>query len=182
MFYSKKYFKFIEKLEINWEEVRNEYVQIVPSDLRKVLWGSAYGNFWKAYPLIVEGDKQKKYCKKFPKTIKLIKNIPGIHNASFLILDPRSHITPRIGCSYDMLRYYLEIVVPKNQDCAIRVGNKAHVWREGGSALFNNAAEYEIWNNGDKEGVVLSIDIKKKYYVDPAQISWSQLVEFYVHY
>jgi aspartyl/asparaginyl beta-hydroxylase (cupin superfamily) len=47
--------------------------------------------------------------------------------------------------------------VPSN--CRIRVGDEERSWAEGDVLIFDDSFEHEVWNDSDRERIVLIIDI-----------------------
>ena len=71
----------------------------------------------------------------------------------FSRLAPGTHIPPHFGAANNRLTVHLPLIVPS--DCAIRIGEEVHGWREGELLAFDDSFEHEAWNRSDTERVVL---------------------------
>src|SRR5262249_7139877 len=58
-----------------------------------------------------------------------------------------------------VVRYHLGLRVPPSPDLVgIRVGTEVAHWQEGGSLVFDDTFEHEVWNDSDEMRVVLFLD------------------------
>ena len=87
-----------------------------------------------------------------------LSRVPG-HGpeALFSVFAPGTHLLPHRGVTNTRLVGHLPLVVPA--DCALRVGDRLHVWREGEVVVFDDTYEHEAWNRSDETRVVLIFDI-----------------------
>ena len=114
---------------------------------------------WKNYYLFCYGNRIDNNYNKFPKTIKLIKKIPGIKTAFFSVFEPNTHLTPHRGPYKGVLRYHLGLIIPKDKElCKIRINNDIRSWEEGKSIIFDDSHIHEAWNNSNERRVVLFVD------------------------
>ena len=67
---------------------------------------------------------------------------------------PHTHVAPHRAGSNIRLRCHLALSIPEG-DCAIRVGDDVHRWKEGKCIVFDDTLEHEIWNRTDEERLVL---------------------------
>lgn len=75
----------------------------------------------------------------------------------YSILKPGCHIHPHEEHQGTTgVRAHLGLKIP--EDCSLRVGPYAHVWREGEWTIFNGSRSHEVVNAGLEERVVLLID------------------------
>ncbi len=96
---------------------------------------------------------------RFPETTRVLDALPGFRgtgHAYFSVLAPRAHIQPHCGPINAWLRCHLGIVVPEG--CRMRVGDETRSMQEGRCLVFDDAFEHEVWNDGDRERLMLIID------------------------
>jgi beta-hydroxylase len=88
----------------------------------------------------------------------------------FSILTPRSRIAAHRGVYNGVLRYHLALVVPHDPDrCSIRIGTEVRHWTDGGSMIFDDTCEHEVWNDTDEQRVVLFVDFLREL---PQPLGW----------
>jgi aspartate beta-hydroxylase len=75
----------------------------------------------------------------------------------FSLLRPGARIPPHHGFMNTRLICHLPLIVPP--DCALRVGNETHRWREGELVVFDDSIEHEAWNLSQELRVVLIFDV-----------------------
>ena len=159
MFYDIKNFHFTKELETNWQIIRDEYQTIDPLHLLKAPWKDIYNKSWEIYPLFAKKRKFKSHCDHLPNTTELLEHIPNLYNAGFSVLGPKTHISPHVGYTSDVLRCHLGLIVPN--DCAIRVGDEIYNWQNGQCLIFDDMIEHEAWNNSNEIRVILILDVLK---------------------
>ncbi|HWE47068.1 MAG TPA: aspartyl/asparaginyl beta-hydroxylase domain-containing protein [Caulobacteraceae bacterium] len=123
-------------------------------------WKKLSGNLdWSSLHLYREGRKTP-IAQHFPKTLQALEaaDIPRVDDGNaiemfFSRLKPGAHIPPHFGCANNRITVHLPLIVPG--DCAIRVGNDMHHWREGELFAFDDSFEHEAWNRSDQDRVVL---------------------------
>lgn len=95
-----------------------------------------------------------------PRTSAILESIPGIGKAGqvyFSIHSAGTHVTPHCGTTNTRLRCHLGLVVPEG--CRIRVGSEICQWQEGKCLVFDDSFEHEVWHDGDRDRVVLILDV-----------------------
>jgi beta-hydroxylase len=154
-------------LERAWRAVREELEAVladrdgVPNfqDVSPDQSHLAEGDQWKTYFFYAYGYRSEENCARCPATSRLLAGIPGMTTAFFSILAPRTHVPAHRGVYKGVLRYHLGLLVPEPERCRIRVADQLLQWREGESLLFDDTYEHEVWNDSDKDRVVLFLDI-----------------------
>ena len=68
-----------------------------------------------------------------------------------------THVTPHCGTTNTRLPCHLGLVVPER--CRIRVGSEICEWQEGKCLVFDDSFEHEVWHDGDRDRVVLILDV-----------------------
>ncbi|HWX25525.1 MAG TPA: aspartyl/asparaginyl beta-hydroxylase domain-containing protein, partial [Vicinamibacteria bacterium] len=132
----------------NFQEISKDQVEITDDDR------------WKTFFLYGYGFKTKLGSELCPATASLVEQIPGMTTAMFSILSPGKHILDHRGPYKGVLRYHLGLIVPREKEaCRIRVGEEIRHWEEGGSLIFDDTFNHEVWNDTDETRVVLFVDL-----------------------
>ena len=118
-----------------------------------------YAGSWDVYPFLFFGEHFFDNQKECPKTWAVLKDIPGLVNASFSILRPQTEIHPHTGFTSDVLRYHLGLEIP--EDCAITVCGKQFQWEQGKVFIFDDTQEHSAYNRSERDRVVLLFDVSK---------------------
>lgn len=113
---------------------------------------------WKTFVFSVFGEWISDNCDLCPKTVEALRNIPGIQNAMFSILEPGKYIPPHRGPYNGVIRYHLGLIVPRGDKCWIRVDDRRLTWAEGKSIVFDDTYEHEVRNDTPETRVVLFAD------------------------
>jgi len=99
----------------------------------------------------------------FPKTLQLIKSIPGLVSASFNLLQPNGHIVPHCGDTNGIFRCHLGLNVPDEiPACGFRVGNEWRSWKNGKLLVFVDAHNHEAINNTNQNRYIFLFDIVRE--------------------
>ena len=107
------------------------------------------------------GIEKKQNIEQCPKTYKILKQIPELITAQFSVLQPKTHILPHKGYSRIILRNHLPLIVPPNNQAAIKIEDKTHYWKTGELVIFDDSLIHEAWNNSDEIRAVLMFDVAK---------------------
>lgn len=161
---------WVGAVEAATQAIREEYLAAasagvrmspyVKPDTRAPIWQTLRGNLdWSSLHLY-EGARETPFARLFPRTLKALENadVVRVENGTpvemfFSRLKPGTHIPPHFGACNNRLTVHLPLIVP--DDCAIRVRDDVHVWREGEIFAFDDSFEHEAWNRSNSERVVL---------------------------
>ena len=114
---------------------------------------------WRTFTFYGYGVSHDANIERCPETARISRSIPGMTTSFFSILAPGKHIPPHRGFYKGVLRYHLGLQIPAEaEQCRIRVGDDIRHWTEGGSLVFDDTFEHEVWNDTDEERVVLFVD------------------------
>jgi len=167
-FFPAERFPWVEHIERNWETIRREAEALLadrealPSfqEISKDQIEITNDDRWKTFFLYGYGFEADLGVELCPKTAELMRQIPGMTTAMFSILSPNKHILPHRGPYKGVLRYHLGLIVPSDkQACRIRVGQDIRHWEEGGSLIFDDTFDHEVWNDTDEVRIVLFVDV-----------------------
>ncbi len=132
----------------NFQDISKDQIEITDDDRWKTLFLYGYG---------FQADLGVELM---PRTAALMRQIPGMTTAMISILSPRKHILDHRGPYKGVLRYHLGLIVPEDApSCRIRVGDDIRHWEEGGSLIFDDTFNHEVWNDTDETRVVLFVDV-----------------------
>jgi aspartyl/asparaginyl beta-hydroxylase (cupin superfamily) len=178
-FFANDRFPWIAEIEANWTTIRDELGKVLEDreslpnfqDISKDQIEITDDDHWKTFFLYGFGFKAKLGVEMCPQTAALMEQIPGMKTAMFSILSPRKHILDHRGPYKGVLRYHLGLIVPQEKEsCRIRVGEDVRHWVEGGSMIFDDTYNHEVWNDTDETRVVLFVDVLR-----PLPEPWSTI-------
>jgi ornithine lipid ester-linked acyl 2-hydroxylase len=178
-FFENDRFPWVQEIEANWTTIRAELEKVLEDrealpnfqDISKDQIEITDDDRWKTFFLYGFGFKAKLGVEMCPQTAALMEQIPGMKTAMFSILSPRKHILDHRGPYKGVLRYHLGLIVPQEKEsCRIRVGEDVRHWVEGGSMIFDDTYNHEVWNDTDETRVVLFVDVLR-----PLPEPWSTI-------
>jgi aspartyl/asparaginyl beta-hydroxylase (cupin superfamily) len=162
-------FPWTAELRRNWQAIRAEAIEaalrrrLAPSlasvspDHRAIapvnkwrsffLWGYGYGC-----------DENLDAC---PRTAALVERIPGLNSAFFSILAPGTHIPAHRGVTKGLVTCHLGLIVPRDGDVRMRIGDRIVRWAEGETLVFDDTYDHEVWNDTSGTRVVLLIQFRR---------------------
>jgi aspartyl/asparaginyl beta-hydroxylase (cupin superfamily) len=97
-------------------------------------------------------------CEVCPRTMALLRELPGVTNAMVSVLEPGKRIPWHPGIMKGVIRCHLPLRVPSG-DCGIRIGRQTFRWREGEPLLFDDSYPHRAWNSTGERRVVLLLDL-----------------------
>lgn len=167
-FFSPAKFSWVHHIEENWKTIREELDVVLArredlpnfQDISPDQKHLAKGDKWKTFFFFAYGLEAPGNCARCPRTMELLRKIPGAKTAFFSILSPRMHIPPHCGPYKGVIRYHLGLIVPEpKEQCRIRVADQVAHWEEGRSMFFDDTFEHEVWNDTAGMRVVLFMDV-----------------------
>jgi aspartyl/asparaginyl beta-hydroxylase (cupin superfamily) len=157
MFYENNLFPWLPNIQNNWRVIRRELESLGASDGFAPWYEKhIYNKNWNIFGLYGWGVKLDKHCDMVPETTKLIETIPGLLNAGFSRMGPKTHIKPHKGFPEGVLRLHIPLIVPEG--CALRVEREVRQWKEGELFVFDDCMAHEAWNNSDEYRTVMLVD------------------------
>jgi beta-hydroxylase len=159
MFHDKREFEFVATLEANWQGIRDE-CRAVQAQMREYVERDLYDHGWNVFIMAnfphreaIRGNDVQ--C---PFTSELVRRIvprPGV--ICFSRMDAHTEIHPHTGYKGQYLRCHLGLEVPEG-DCALKVGEEEHRWREGEALVFDDRTLHSAWNRTALPRTVLLFD------------------------
>ena len=115
---------------------------------------------WRTFNLIMFDQNVPGNADRCPKTVSLLRQVPGVQSALFSIIAPGTYIPPHSDPAKGVIRYHLALKVPKDREkCFINVNGRPYCWEEGKGVLFDDVYEHWVRNDTDEERVILFVDI-----------------------
>lgn len=167
----KSEFEWAKLLEDNWETILAEVNSVLNNrkdlpniqDIQSRESLLTTDNRWKTFFLKGFGHRAEKNCKLCPQTAEVLDQVPGLLTAFFSILHPGKHIPAHKGIFKGIVRTHLGLVIPKNGECKMRVGNEYIHWEAGKAVFFDDTCNHEVWNNTEGIRIVLLMDTVRPY-------------------
>lgn len=145
-------FSFVRGLERAQPSILEELLRLGPEDFPESpdSLGLRPGGYdergWRAYALHGEGAPPE-HARACPRTLEACLTVPGLVNASFSRLLPRTHLEPHRGELEGVLRCHLALRVPPG-DLGLRFADETRGWTTGRCLVFDDSHEHEAWNRG----------------------------------
>ncbi len=115
---------------------------------------------WRTFAFFFWKWKVTKNMRECPKTIEVLRKVPGIVSASISILEPNIEIKLHRGDTNAIIRAHLALKAPVQlPDCGFQAAGEQRSWEEGKIFLFNDAAEHKAWNHSNLRRYVLLVDV-----------------------
>lgn len=168
-------FDWIDALESATDAIRGELQALLPDDAgrervfdstaleRENLRGTRGAPDWSGYYFYRHGERREDNCARCPATAQALDAVPLSRvrghgpEVLFSVFAPGTHLLPHRGVTNTRLVGHLPLIVPA--DCALRVGDRLHVWQEGEVVVFDDTYEHEAWNRSGETRVVLIFDV-----------------------
>ena len=169
VFYPREECPWLADVERRWETIRAEFDDYrhrggaelkppwIPDDV--VIPG------WRSINFVTCNRWYRENCARFPETVKVIRSIPNLTSAFINLLEPHSALPAHNGDTNAMYRCHLGLTVPGEVDrCGLEVAGRRVGWREGHAFAFNEAFRHRVWNDTDRDRVILVFDVLKPEY------------------
>lgn len=116
---------------------------------------------WRSYFLWGYGYPIDENIADCPVTSAIVAQVPDLNSAFFSILAPGTHIPPHRGVTKGLITCHLGLIVPRDGDVRMRVGDRVCRWSEGETLVFDDTYDHEVWNDTDGTRVVLLIQFRR---------------------
>ncbi|MBA15428.1 MAG: aspartyl beta-hydroxylase [Sphingomonas sp.] len=163
-------FAWTALLRDNWEKIRDEAVAAalvsgreapslasISPDHRAI----APMNRWRSFFLWGYGYGIEENIAQCPVTASIVEQIPDLNSAFFSILSPGTHIPAHRGVTKGLVTCHLGLIVPRDGDVRMRIGERVVRWSEGETLVFDDTYDHEVWNDTVGTRVVLLIQFKR---------------------
>jgi aspartyl/asparaginyl beta-hydroxylase (cupin superfamily) len=155
-------FPVVQLLEDNYGLIRQEVLHLEESLFHSEAEAIDRVGRWEVMILFETGRKNEENCKKVPKLAAMLSASPDVRTSAGLVylsrLKAGTKVAPHRGGSNLRLRLHLGIEIPEG-DCAMRVDSEVRGWSNGKCMVIDDFYEHEVWNNTDKDRLVLVADL-----------------------
>jgi beta-hydroxylase len=159
----------LERLRENWQVIRQEALALFDQGRIKAAddyndWGfnSFFQSGWKRFYLKWYEDPLPSAERLCPRTVALVKSIPGLKGAMFATLAPGARLKEHRDPFAGSLRYHLGLVCPTHPGvCRIVVDGISLAWRDGEDFLFDETYVHYAENTTDQTRIILFCDIER---------------------
>jgi beta-hydroxylase len=155
-------------LKNNWEKIRDEALSLERGELIKgsdkyndIGFNSFFRRGWKRFYLKWYNDFHPSATQYCPETIELLKQIPSIKAAMFVVLPAGSKLPEHRDPYAGSLRYHLGLITPNSDRCEIVVDGKPYYWKDGEDVLFDETYIHYAENATDKDRLILFCDVER---------------------
>jgi len=165
-FYDREKLPWVKVLESNWEVMRDELLELMedqPDRLKPYFINKEMSfppRHWKTMGLYYWKFTIHKNCRRCPKTVKILKSIPGLTSFSLSILEPGSNINPHQGDTDAIYRCHIGVSIPGTlPDCGFQVGKEIRGWENGIALPFCDAQTHTAWNHCKERRLIMIADV-----------------------
>jgi len=155
-------------LRDNWQVIRDEALalgaegHIRGAEKRNDLaFNSFFKKGWKRFYFKWYGAYLPSAAERCPKTIALLKQVPGLNAAMLTQLSPGSELRRHRDPFAGSLRYHLGLVTPGVPACRILVDGRPYYWKDGEDVLFDETYIHEAYNDTDQDRIILFCDMER---------------------
>jgi beta-hydroxylase len=158
----------LERLRENWRTIREEALRLWSSGLIRASdrhddlgFNSFFRKGWKRFYLTWYGETPPSALRHCPKTIELLRSVPGLHGAMFALMEPRSRVGNHRDPFAGSLRYHLGLATPNSDLCRIFINGTPYSWRDGEGLLFDETYVHRFENLTDQPRLILFCDVER---------------------
>lgn len=118
---------------------------------------SVFGLFFNSEPYLpIDLEANQQRC---PETSAMLKKLPGLVDAGFSLVGPKSAIFPHSdNYGPDLQRVHLGVSVPQGSEMVVEGQRVA--WEEGRVVMFDRSQIHSVTNKSDESRVVLLCDFQ----------------------
>jgi len=163
-----KNFPELQVLQENWEEIRQEALNLFDEGYIKatakhndLAFHSFFKTGWKRFYLKWYGDPLPSAQALCPKTVEMVNRIPSLNAVMFAMLPPGSKLGAHRDPFAGSLRYHLGLVTPNSDDCYIQVDGERYSWRDGEGVVFDETFIHSAHNNTAHNRIILFCDVER---------------------
>lgn len=161
-------FPQLDLLRENWRTIRDEAAQLFDLGLIRTSeahndasFESFFKRGWKRFYLKWYGEPLPSAEALCPRTVALLRQLPGAKAAMFALLPPGSVLKPHRDPFAGSLRYHLGLITPNSEDCRIFIDGNVYVWRDGEDIVFDETYVHWAENRTDQTRVILFADFER---------------------
>jgi len=185
----------VTHLEQHYSTILQEYRTKAPqlqSDYQTDTEHKLHDGTWEWHSYMLKGAIQGNFATHFPETATVLQDLRDsgmlfegtpFGYTFFSTLHANSKIAAHTAPMNLRLRIHLPLIVPSEDEsdeiqCGIRVGPTARQWTTGKALVLDDAYQHEVWNNTNKQRVLLLVDI---WHPDVTMQERQDVVELFQH-
>ena len=162
-------FPWTAALRAHWRNIRDEAAAVALDDRAAPSLATispdhraiAAPGMWRSFFLRGYGYPIEENLARCPKTAALVAQIPNLNSAFFSILAPGAHIPAHRGITKGLITCTLGLIVPRDGDVRMRLGDRVVRWAEGETLVFDDTYDHEVWNDTSGTRVVLLLQVER---------------------
>jgi beta-hydroxylase len=158
----------LDDIRSNWETIRQEALALESSKLIKgsdkyndIGFNSFFRRGWKRFYLKWYNNFHPSALEHCPKTIELLRSMPVIKAAMFVVLPAGSRLPVHRDPYAGSLRYHLGLITPNSENCRIIVDGETYSWHDGQDVLFDETYIHYAENKTDKDRLIFFCDVER---------------------
>ena len=166
-----KKFPEMQILQDHWQEIREEALRLddrgnikAADTYNDIGFNSFFRTGWKRFYLKWYGTDMPSAEQMCPRTVELLKQIPGVKAAMFTSLPPGARLVRHRDPYAGSLRYHMGLITPNDDRCFIDVDGERHSWRDGEVVMFDETYIHYAENGTDKPRIILFCDLERPVY------------------
>jgi aspartate beta-hydroxylase len=136
-----------------FHEIMHEQAEISNNDQRD----------WRMFILKAYGTEVPRNMAACPVLSGIVESSPMVLSASYSFLAPGKHVPAHRGPFRGVLRYYLALSMPKDENgepaAVLRVDGADYRLDDGDDMVWDDTYPHEVWNPSDEVRVVLLLDV-----------------------
>lgn len=158
----------LNQIKNNWETIKSEALTLESSKLIKgsnkyndIGFNSFFRRGWKRFYLKWYNNFHPSAMEHCPKTIELLKSMPNIKAAMFVVLPAGSFLPVHRDPYAGSLRYHLGLITPNSEACKLVVDGESYSWKDGEDVLFDETYIHYAENKTDKDRLIFFCDVER---------------------
>jgi beta-hydroxylase len=170
-------FPELSLLRDNWQVIREEALKLndegyikAASGYNDIGFNSFFRTGWKRFYLKWYDRDMASANALCPKTVELLRQIPGVKAAMFASLPPGAKLVRHRDPYAGSLRYHLGLTTPNDPGCYIDVDGEKYHWKDGEDVMFDETFIHYAENTTPHQRVILFCDVERPVHFAP--IRW----------
>jgi aspartate beta-hydroxylase len=121
---------------------------------------------WRMFVLKAYGVPFRDNMAKCPTLAGLVESVPDVLTATLSFLAPHKHIPRHRGPFRGVLRFYLGLSVPLDEDgrpaTVLAIDDVEHRIADGEALLWDDTFPHEVWSRSDSPRIALLLDVRRR--------------------
>lgn len=167
-YFDRRQFPALDHLQQHWQIIRDEAQHLFEQGAIKATdnhddmgFNSFFKRGWKRFYLKWYDEFLPSAQSLCPKTVALLKTVPGINGAMFTLLPKHGQLKPHRDPFAGSLRYHLGLITPNSEKCRIYVDGIPYHWQDGADVLFDETYIHAAYNDTEIDRIILFCDVER---------------------